>query len=42
MAFTAKRGVILRVTGPIRDSWIPVRHEDGDTGYARLVDLWGH
>ncbi len=40
--FEATRGVILQVAGPPRGSWLPVRHADGDRGFVRRVDVWGH
>ena len=41
-AFEALRGVILAVSGPTRGAWLPVRHEDGERGFVRRVDVWGH
>jgi len=40
-SFTAAKGVILRVSGPAKDSWLPVRHADGETGFVRRIDVWG-
>jgi SH3-like domain-containing protein len=39
--FMASRGVVLRLSGPAKGSWLPVRHADGDTGYIRRIDVWG-
>ncbi|MCB1938485.1 MAG: hypothetical protein KDF24_00270 [Rhodocyclaceae bacterium] len=41
-SFEAVRGVILNVSGPVKGSWLPVRHPDGEAGYARRIDIWGH
>ena len=40
--FTANRGVVLRVTGPVSGNWLPVRHADGESGFVRRVDVWGY
>ena len=40
-AFEAQRGVLLEVTGPAADGWLPVRHRDGQSGYVRSVQVWG-
>lgn len=40
-SFTAAQGVVLRVTGPAKGSWLPVRHADGETGFVRRIDVWG-
>ncbi|QID18495.1 hypothetical protein G3580_13165 [Nitrogeniibacter mangrovi] len=42
VVFAAARNVLLRVTGPAKAGWLPVAHADGETGFARLVDVWGH
>ncbi|MBT0960498.1 SH3 domain-containing protein [Denitromonas iodatirespirans] len=41
-SFEASRGVILNVSGPATGTWLPVRHADGDRGFIRRVDVWGH
>ena len=40
--FTASQGVVLRVSGPAKGSWLPVRHADGESGFVRRVDVWGY
>lgn len=40
-AFRAARGVVLDLLEPPRFGWIKVRHADGDTGYARAVEVLG-
>ncbi len=42
VVFTANRGVVLRVSGPAKGSWLPVRHADGESGFVRRVDVWGY
>lgn len=39
--FKAKRGVIFKVVAQ-KDNWVHVRHFDGDAGWIRSADLWGH
>jgi len=41
-SFMATNGVVLRVTGPAKGAWLPVRHADGETGFVRKVDVWGY
>ena len=39
--FVAERGVMLELTEPPASAWIKVRHRDGQTGFARALDVWG-
>ena len=41
LIFEAQRGVLLEITGPVADSWLPVRHRDGQAGFVRAAQLWG-
>lgn len=41
IAFEAKRGVVLELTGPAVDGFAPVRHRDGSTGFIAITQLWG-
>ena len=41
LAFEAQRGVLLEVTGPGADGWLPVRHRDSQSGFVRSVQVWG-
>jgi SH3-like domain-containing protein len=41
LVFEAQRGVLLEVTGPVADGWLPVRHRDGQSGFVRVVQVWG-
>ncbi len=41
LVFEAQRGVLLEVTAPTVDGWIPVRHRDGQSGFMRSVQAWG-
>jgi SH3-like domain-containing protein len=39
--FDAQRGVLLEITGPAAEGWLPVRHRDGQAGFVRLAQMWG-
>ena len=41
VVFTAARNLILQAQGEPVDGWLPVRHEDGTTGFVRVIDIWG-
>ncbi|NNM81977.1 MAG: hypothetical protein HKL98_05165 [Burkholderiales bacterium] len=41
LAFQAKTGVLLDVTGVPADGWIPVHHPDGQSGYVKASQVWG-
>ena len=41
LVFEAQRAVLLEVTGPAADGWLPVRHRDGQTGFVRKNQIWG-
>lgn len=41
VAFEAKRGVVLELTGTPAEGFAPVRHRDGSTGFVALSQLWG-
>ena len=41
LVFEAQRGVLLEVTGPATEGWLPVRHRDGQVGFVRGVQVWG-
>ena len=41
LVFTAARNLILQAQGEPVDGWLPVRHEDGTTGFVRVIDIWG-
>ena len=41
LVFEAQRAVLLEVTGPAADGWLPVRHRDGQTGFVRKIQIWG-
>ncbi|MBL0122890.1 MAG: hypothetical protein IPP88_09200 [Betaproteobacteria bacterium] len=41
VVFEAQRSVLLELTGPAADGWIPVRHRDGQSGFVRSVQVWG-
>lgn len=39
--FEAEKGVALDLVETRKDGWAQVRHVDGQTGFARVVQLWG-
>ena len=39
--FAAERGVLLELLEPAASAWVKVRHRDGQTGFARALDVWG-
>jgi SH3-like domain-containing protein len=41
LVFEAQRGVLLEITGPAAEGWLPVRHRDGQAGFVRSVQVWG-
>ncbi len=41
IVFEADRGVLLEITGPAADGWLPVTHRDGQTGFVRTTQVWG-
>lgn len=41
LAFEAKRGVVLELTGAPVDGFAPVRHRDGSSGFVAIGQLWG-
>lgn len=42
VVFTAERDVLLDMQAPPSDGWLRVRHRDGDSGYIRITQVWGH
>ena len=41
LVFEAQRNVLLEVTGPAAAGWLPVRHRDAQSGFVRVVQVWG-
>lgn len=41
LVFEAQRAVLLEVTGPGKDGWLPVKHRDGQTGFIARAQIWG-
>ncbi len=41
VAFSASRGVLLELAGPIVSGWIKVKHRDGDIGFLKAEEVWG-
>ena len=41
IVFRAEKNVVLELIEPPNSTWIKVKHRDGQTGYARLNQLWG-
>jgi len=41
VAFEVIKDVVLELTGPPSDGWVPVRHKDGASGFLRVTEVWG-
>jgi SH3-like domain-containing protein len=41
IAFEARRGVVLELTGAPVDGFAPVKHRDGAAGFIAISQLWG-
>ena len=41
IVFRAEKNVVLDLVEPPTSTWIKVKHRDGQTGYARINQLWG-
>lgn len=41
LVFEAQRAVLLEVTGPSKDGWLPVKHRDGQSGFIQRTHVWG-
>ncbi|MBB5393685.1 MULTISPECIES: SH3 domain-containing protein [unclassified Herbaspirillum] len=41
VVFTADRNVLLEMVESPNNGWVKVRHRDGQTGFARVADVWG-
>jgi SH3-like domain-containing protein len=41
IVFEAQRAVLLEVTGPGKDGWLPVKHRDGQSGFVARAQIWG-
>lgn len=41
IVFRAEKNVVLDLVEPPSSTWIKVKHRDGQTGYARINQLWG-
>ena len=42
IGFIADKGTLLEVTESIASGWIKIRHQDGQSGYLKSTDIWGH
>lgn len=43
LAFRAEQGVLLeRLSDPAPSGWVKVRHRDGEIGFVRMQQVWGH
>ena len=40
-AFTAEKGVVLNLEGATGSQWIKVGHQNGQTGYLQVSEVWG-
>lgn len=41
VVFRAQSGVLLDMTAAPSGGWVAVRHRDGQTGFAKVGDVWG-
>ena len=41
IVFRAEKNVVLDLVEPPSSTWIKVKHRDGQSGYARLNQIWG-
>jgi SH3-like domain-containing protein len=41
LVFSADKGVLLEWTEPAASGWIKVKHRDGQSGYAKVSEIWG-
>ena len=39
--FSIARGVLLEPQEPAKNGWVRVKHRDGQSGYAKVADLFG-
>ena len=41
VSFEAARSVVLELIEPPRFGWVKLRHPDGQSGFAKAVEVWG-
>lgn len=41
LVFQAKTGVLLEITAAPSNGWIPVAHQDGQSGFVKASQVWG-
>ena len=41
LRFVLTRDAVVEMQEEPRAGWVRVRHRDGSSGFARIVDLWG-
>jgi SH3-like domain-containing protein len=41
VVFRAQQGVALELSELAGAGWVKLRHRDGQTGYARINQVWG-
>lgn len=39
--FTADKGVLFELMEPPASGWVRIRHRDGQSGYAKVAEVWG-
>jgi SH3-like domain-containing protein len=39
--FTADKGVLLELSAPPAAGWVKLKHRDGQTGFAKVGEVWG-
>lgn len=41
VVITADKGVLLELVGPAASGWVKLKHKDGQSGYAKVSEVWG-
>ncbi len=41
LIYQARQDVILELLGVVAGGWVKVKHQDGQTGYIRIDQIWG-
>ncbi len=41
LVFEAQQQVVLEITGPAQQGWLPVRHRDGQSGFIQAAQVFG-
>ena len=41
VVFSADKNVLLEMAEPAASGWVKVKHRDGQSGYAKVTEVWG-